>query len=257
MDLAEWLRGLGLEQYAPAFREHDIDADVLPRLTTEDLRDLGVASIGHRRRLLDAIAALEEIRPAAEATKPEPGPAAQAATPEAESVVGAAEAPSAAQVSAKSKAVSWPQALRLGMTPLTGRDKEMQFLLRRSKQAKGGRGRVVLISGAPGIGKSRLAAELAARIAPEPNTRLRYFCSPLHQNSPLYPLIVQLERAAGFGPGDTPEQKRNKLATLLAASVQGGDVRVISIAVHSVSATDSSTRCCASWIGSQRASRCW
>ena len=58
MDLAEWLRGLGLEQYAPAFRDNDIDAEVLLRLTAEDLRELGIASIGHRRRLLDAIAAL-------------------------------------------------------------------------------------------------------------------------------------------------------------------------------------------------------
>ena len=58
MDLAEWLRGLGLEQYAPAFRDNDIDGEILVRLTAEDLRELGVASIGHRRRLLDAIAAL-------------------------------------------------------------------------------------------------------------------------------------------------------------------------------------------------------
>src|SRR5262250_2906780 len=58
MDVAEWLRGLGLEQYAPAFRDNDIDGEVLRRLTAEDLRDLGVASIGHRRRLLDAIVAL-------------------------------------------------------------------------------------------------------------------------------------------------------------------------------------------------------
>src|SRR5207248_867752 len=58
MDVAEWLRGLGLEQYAPAFRANDIDEEVLRRLTGEDLRELGVTSIGHRRRLLDAIAAL-------------------------------------------------------------------------------------------------------------------------------------------------------------------------------------------------------
>ena len=57
MDVAEWLRGLGLEQYAPAFRDNDIDGEVLRRLTGEDLRELGVSSIGHRRRLLDAIAA--------------------------------------------------------------------------------------------------------------------------------------------------------------------------------------------------------
>jgi class 3 adenylate cyclase len=60
MDVAAWLQGLGLERYAPAFRDHDVDAEVLMRLTAEDLRELGVASIGHRRRLLDAIAALTE-----------------------------------------------------------------------------------------------------------------------------------------------------------------------------------------------------
>jgi hypothetical protein len=60
MNVAEWLRGLRLEQYAPAFRDNDIDGEVLRRLTADDLRDLGVASIGHRRRLLDAIAALRE-----------------------------------------------------------------------------------------------------------------------------------------------------------------------------------------------------
>ena len=58
MDIAVWLRGLGLEQYGPAFRDNDIDGEVLRRLTGEDLRELGVGSIGHRRRLLDAIAAL-------------------------------------------------------------------------------------------------------------------------------------------------------------------------------------------------------
>src|SRR5947208_10889586 len=58
MDVAEWLRGLGLDQYVPAFRANDIDEEVLRRLTGEDLRELGVISIGHRRRLLDAIAAL-------------------------------------------------------------------------------------------------------------------------------------------------------------------------------------------------------
>ena len=64
MDVAEWLRGLGLEQYAPAFRDNDIDGEVLRRLTGEDLRELGVASVGHRRRLLDAVAALGNAQPA-------------------------------------------------------------------------------------------------------------------------------------------------------------------------------------------------
>ena len=58
MDVAAWLRGLGLEQYAPAFRDNEIDGEVLPELTAEDLKELGVTSVGHRRKLLDAIAAL-------------------------------------------------------------------------------------------------------------------------------------------------------------------------------------------------------
>ena len=58
MDVPEWLRKLGLEQYEPAFRENDVDAQVLPRLTAEDLISIGVTSVSHRRRLLDAIAAL-------------------------------------------------------------------------------------------------------------------------------------------------------------------------------------------------------
>ena len=58
MNVAAWLEGLGLERYVPAFRDNEIDWEVLPRLTSEDLREIGVAAIGHRRKLLDAIAAL-------------------------------------------------------------------------------------------------------------------------------------------------------------------------------------------------------
>jgi SAM domain (Sterile alpha motif) len=57
MDTAAWLRGLGLEQYAPAFRDNDVDDEVLPSLTADDLINIGVKSVGHRRKLLDAIAA--------------------------------------------------------------------------------------------------------------------------------------------------------------------------------------------------------
>ena len=82
MDVTEWLRGLGLDQYGSAFRDHDIDREVLRRLTGEDLRELGVASIGHRRRLLDAIAAL---------TDPQPVPKAPLAPVSAVGVAGIAE----------------------------------------------------------------------------------------------------------------------------------------------------------------------
>src|SRR3979411_519947 len=77
MDVAAWLRGLGLEQYAPAFHANDIDGEILRRLTAEDLRELGVASIGHRRRLLDAVTALAEGHPAAEPS-PAPAPSSEA-----------------------------------------------------------------------------------------------------------------------------------------------------------------------------------
>ena len=68
MDVAEWLRTLGLEQYASAFRQNDIGADLLPTLTAEELKELGVASLGHRRRLLEAIAALRPAVAAAAST---------------------------------------------------------------------------------------------------------------------------------------------------------------------------------------------
>ena len=108
------------------------------------------------------------------------------------------------------------EALRSGATPLVGREEEIELLLRRWEQAKSGEGRVMLINGEPGIGKSRLIAALSERIANEPHTRLRYFCSPHHQDSALYPFIAQLERASGFARDDTVVEKLGKLRALLA-----------------------------------------
>ena len=85
-----------------------------------------------------------------------------------------------------------------GTSPLLGRDEELALLLQWWEQAKGGEGRVVLLTGEPGIGKSRIANALRDRLSSDPHTPLSYFCSPLHQGSALYPLISQLTRAAGI-----------------------------------------------------------
>jgi len=108
------------------------------------------------------------------------------------------------------------EALRATSTPLIGRDEEVDLLLRRWEQAKRREGCVVLVSGEPGIGKSRVAQTLLERLTGEPHIRLRYFCSPHHQDSAFYPSITQLERAAGFRRDDTDEQRLNKLEAVLA-----------------------------------------
>ena len=102
------------------------------------------------------------------------------------------------------------------MTDLVGREEELELLLRRWSKAKTGEGQVVLLSGEAGIGKSRLTAALLERLAAEPHTRLRYFCSPQHTDSALYPIIGQMERAAGLAHDDTPQARLDKLDALLA-----------------------------------------
>src|SRR5712672_3470836 len=387
MDVAAWLRGLGLEQYAPAFRDNDVDGDVLPELTSDDLISIGVTSVGHRRKLLTAIASLGALPPATtvmaaprDAVTPAgaerrqltvmfcdlvgstalsarldpedlreviaayhrtvanivrnfdgfvakymgdgvlvyfgyprahedgaeravgaglssidavgrldvksaklqarvgiatglvvvgdligegsaqeqsvigetPNLAARLqalATPASlviaastrqqigelfdledlgpQALAGFAEPQRAWRVLGESGEVSRFEALRSGATPLVGRDEELDLLMRRWELAKTGEGRVVLLSGEPGIGKSRLTAALYERIGTEPHTRLRYFCSPHHQDSALYPVVVQLERAAGFARDDEPEAKLDKLATLLRPAAELGDISLL------------------------------
>ena len=365
MDIAAWLRGLELERYEAAFRANEIDASVLPRLTAEDLTDLGVTLVGHRRRLLDAIAALTP-EPAVVADAPVRGDAERrqltvmfcdlvGSTPlsarldpddlrgiigayhrcvtevvegfggfvarymgdgilvyfgypraheddaeratrcglalvdrvpqlnqaeelharvgiatglvvvggevvehdvagdtpnlaarlqtlaEPDTVViaartrrltgdlfeyrdlgeielkGIVEPVSAWQALRPSDVASRFEALRgPALSSLIGRDEELELLLRRWARAKAGDGQVVLVSGEPGIGKSRLAAALEERLHTEPHLRLRYFCSPYHQDSALFPFIDQLGRAAGFAREDLSSSKLEKLVALLA-----------------------------------------
>jgi class 3 adenylate cyclase/tetratricopeptide (TPR) repeat protein len=375
MDVAAWLRGLGLERYAPAFRDNDIDGEVLPELTSDDLISIGVTSVGHRRKLLAAVASLAP--PAATViAAPRDAPAAadaerrqltvmfcdlvgstelssrldpedlreviaayqravaevvrtfdgfvakymgdgvlvyfgypQAHEDDAEravraglgvidavgrldvksvelqarigiatglvvvgdligegsaqeqSVVGetpnlaarlqSLAEPGAVVISAGTRRLvgdlfeyielgtvevkgidapvrAWRvlhpsivesrfEALRgSALTPLVGRDDELDLLLRRWMRAKAGDGQVVLVSGESGIGKSRITAALVERLHGEPHIRLRHFCSSYRQDSALFPFIDQLGRAAGFARDDTSSAKLEKLECLLA-----------------------------------------
>ncbi len=393
MDVAAWLRGLGLEQYAPAFRDNDVDGEVLPELTADDLISIGVTSVGHRRKLLAAIAALgaeptrDLAQPAVSATStptspptieaerrqltvmfcdlvgstalsarldPEDlrevigayhrccadliadaggfvakymgdvvlayfgyplahehdaehavqaglalveaapklttAPTGQARGLKAHGVplqvrvgiatglvvvgdlIGAGAAQEQAVVgetpnlAARLQALAEPGAVVIaestrrllgnlfelkdlgasdlkgiagparawaalrassvgsrfdalhptGLTVLVGREEESELLLRRWSRATTGEGQVVLLSGEAGIGKSRLTAALLERLAAEPHTRLRYFCSPQRTDSAFHPIIGQIERAAGLAYDDKPQAKLDKLDAVLA-----------------------------------------
>jgi class 3 adenylate cyclase/predicted ATPase len=120
------------------------------------------------------------------------------------------------QVTGASKVENRFEARRGIASPLLGRDEELDLLLRRWEQAKRGEGRVVMLIGEAGIGKSRLTRALQGRLTAEPHTPLIYQCSPYHQDSALYPIIGKLLRAASVEHDDTAERKLDKLEALLA-----------------------------------------
>ena len=373
MDIDGWLRRIGLAQYAEMFRANDIDIELLGRLTNDDLKDIGVVSFGHRKKLLEAIAELAGAFPVSPQPAIEPkardaaerrqvtvmfsdlvGSTALSARmdpedlreiiaayqkcvaemvhrfggfvakylgdgalvyfgyPEAHEddaeravqagleliaavsalktraslqtrvgiatglvvvgdLVGSGEAQERGIVgetpnlAARLQGIAEPNtvviaegtrkllgtlfeledlglkdlrgiagqvrawaALRTssvesrfealhaaGLTALVGREEEIELLRRRWSRAKSGEGQVVLLSGEAGIGKSRLTAVLVESLTPEPHTRLRYFCSPQHTDSAFYPIIGQMERAAGLLHDDMPRQKLDKFDALL------------------------------------------
>ena len=104
-------------------------------------------------------------------------------------------------------------------TPLVGRAEELELLMQRWQLAQAGKGQAVLLSGEPGIGKSRLIAALLERLDATPHTRLRYFCSPYHVNSALHPVIKQLERPVGLRRDDSTDTMLDKLETLLRQAI--------------------------------------
>ena len=140
-------------------------------------------------------------------------------------VKGIAELVQVWQVIAPSAAESRFEALhRAGVTPLIGREHEIGLLLERWQYAKEGDGQVALLSGEPGIGKSRVSEILRERAAKDAPTRLRYQCSPYHTNSVLHPVIEQLERAAGFESEDSEKARLEKLESLISQATQEFDV---------------------------------
>jgi len=114
-----------------------------------------------------------------------------------------------------------------GLTPMIGREEELGILLRRWEMAKGGDGQVVLMSGEPGIGKSRVALALHGAIERERHMRLRYQCSPYHSQSALYPAIQQLERAADIRKEDTIEAKLDKIESILRLTLNESELQTV------------------------------
>ena len=97
--------------------------------------------------------------------------------------------------------------MQKGLTPLVGRNEELELLRRHWEQVKVSAGQVVLLSGEPGIGKSRLVREFKEQLAPEGVTRIEFRCSPYHQHSALYPIIEHLQHLLQFAREDLPATK--------------------------------------------------
>ena len=125
------------------------------------------------------------------------------------------------------------------LTSLVGREHELGLLIDRWTLVKDGEGQVVLLSGEPGIGKSRLIQAFLKRIATEPHVRLRYYCSPYHVNSALHPVIEQLQRAAGFVADDRANIRLDKLEAVLAeSSAEVAEVAPLFAALLSIPSTE-------------------
>lgn len=109
------------------------------------------------------------------------------------------------------------------LSPFIGREAEIELLVERWQLAASGEGQVLLLCGEAGVGKSRMLEALRERLDPTSHLRLRYQCSSFRTNSPLYPIIAHLQRAAAMSPEDTPAQKLQKLDSLVAEGANDRD----------------------------------
>ena len=134
---------------------------------------------------------------------------------------GSPDAVPAWQVVEEAAVESRFEAMHAGtIPPVIGRDEEFDLLLRRWRQATEGEGQLVLLSGEPGIGKSRLIAALEERLRGEPHDNLRYFCTPHHQDSALYPIVTRWQRDLRFARGDTSQERLHKLEAALSQATR-------------------------------------
>ena len=183
---------------AGAAREHAVVGDT-PTLATylQGVAAPGMVVIGPRtRRLLGRLFEYRELGPVA--------------------LPGIAEPQPAFAVLRRSVVLSRFEARQdRELAGLIGRAAELDVLRARWREASAGAGRVVVLAGEPGMGKSRLAQAFQEWLHGQPRRgRARYYCSPLHQESALHPFVAQFERGAGFQHDDTPAQKRAKLDRL-------------------------------------------
>jgi class 3 adenylate cyclase/predicted ATPase len=155
------------------------------------------------------------------------------------SLKGFAEPMSASQVLGTSGVESRFEAMHTyRLPPLFGRDEEIDLLLRRWRQAVREEGRVVVLTGEPGIGKSHIASALDRRLHGKSHVTLRFFCSEHHTNSALFPFISQLERAARFEHADPPAEKLSKLNALLAQSTDDSEHAAVLAGLFALPAND-------------------
>jgi predicted ATPase/class 3 adenylate cyclase len=124
------------------------------------------------------------------------------------------------------------------LPPLFGREEEIELLLRRWRHATQEEGRVVVLTGEPGIGKSHIALALEERLQSESHITLRYFCSAHHSNSALFPFIGQIERAAGFERSDSVTEKLSKLDALVARSTADLEHVAVLASLFALAASD-------------------